>query len=62
MGSSRNCASGPQGQDGIAFDFMDHPVMEALGMADNPSILMGNDQLVGRKLTICLQIGTALIQ
>ena len=41
---------------------MDHPVMEALGLADDPSMLMGNDLLAGRKLTICYQSGTAFIQ
>jgi hypothetical protein len=41
---------------------MDHPVMEALGLANQPSMLLGTDQLVGRQLTICYELETVAIQ
>lgn len=31
---------------------MDHPTMEALGLADGPAMLMGTDQLTGRMVSI----------
>lgn len=41
---------------------MDHPVMESLGLADRPSMLMGTDQLTGRSVTICYGLETLFIQ
>lgn len=41
---------------------MDHPVMEALGLHDRPSMLMGTDQLKGRSVTICYKLKTLFIQ
>ena len=41
---------------------MDHPVMEALGLADRPAMLMGNDQLAGRTVTICYRLGRLFLQ
>lgn len=41
---------------------MDHPVMEALGLADRPSMLMGTDQLAGRAVTICYGLETIFLQ
>jgi predicted aspartyl protease len=41
---------------------MDHPVMESLGLADRPNMLMGTDQLAGQVLTICYGLKTLLLQ
>ena len=41
---------------------MDHPVMEALGLADRPSMLMGTDQLTERSMTICYGLDTLFLQ
>jgi predicted aspartyl protease len=41
---------------------MDHPVMEALGLADSPSMLMGTDQLAGRTLTISYALGMVYVE
>ncbi|MDH3431132.1 MAG: hypothetical protein OEQ14_14110 [Gammaproteobacteria bacterium] len=41
---------------------MDHPVMEALGLADHPAMLMGTDQLTGRTVTICYGLGRLFLQ
>jgi hypothetical protein len=41
---------------------MDHPIMESLGLADRPSMLMGTDQLKGRSLTICYGLEMLFIQ
>jgi hypothetical protein len=41
---------------------MDHPVMEALGFADRPAMLMGVDQLAGRTVTICYGLGRLFLQ
>ena len=41
---------------------MDHPIMESLGLADQPSMLMGIDQLKGRSVTICYGLETLFIQ
>jgi predicted aspartyl protease len=41
---------------------MDHPVMEALGLADGPAMLMGTDQLAGRTLTISYGLGRVFVE
>lgn len=41
---------------------MNHPVMEALGLADGPTMLMGTDQLEGRTVTICYRLGSLFLQ
>jgi len=45
-----------------ALHVMDHPVMESLGLADQPSMLLGTDQLTGRALTICYGLQTLFLQ
>jgi hypothetical protein len=35
-----------------AVHVMDHPIMEELGLAKQPAMLMGTDQLMGRTVTI----------
>lgn len=40
----------------------DHPLMESLGLADRPSMLMGTDQLKGRSLTICYGLSTLFLE
>jgi clan AA aspartic protease (TIGR02281 family) len=40
-----------------ALQVMDHPVMEALGLADRPAMLMGTDQL--KNLTVTISYGLA---
>lgn len=41
---------------------MEHPIMEALGLADSPAMLMGTDQLASRIVTICYGLGTLFLQ
>ena len=41
---------------------MDHPVMEALGLAEGPAMLMGTDQLAGRTLTISYGLGRVFVE
>jgi hypothetical protein len=41
---------------------MDHPVMESLGLADRPSMLLGTDQLKGRSVTICYGLKILFLQ
>jgi len=41
---------------------MDHPVMEALGLADGPSMLMGTDQFTDRTLTISYGLGRVFVE
>lgn len=41
---------------------MDHPLMESLGLADRPAMLMGTDQLKGRSLTICYGLDTLFLE
>ena len=41
---------------------MDHPVMEALGLAERPSMLMGTDQLAKRTLTISYGLDVIFLQ
>lgn len=41
---------------------MDHPVMEALGLADSPSMLMGTDQFGDRTLTISYGLGRVFVE
>lgn len=45
-----------------ALHVMDHPVTEALGLADQPTMLMGTDQLKGRVVTICYGLGRLFLQ
>jgi clan AA aspartic protease (TIGR02281 family) len=45
-----------------ALHVMDHPVMEALGLADRPTMLMGTDQLKERTVTICYGLKTLFVQ
>lgn len=40
---------------------MDHPVMESLGLADQPSMLMGTDLVKGRSVTICYGLKTLFL-
>ncbi len=41
---------------------MDHPVMEALGLADRATMLLGTDQLAGWALTISYSLGMLFVQ
>jgi len=45
-----------------ALRVMDHPIMEALGLADRPTMLMGTDQLKDRTLTICYGLAILFLQ
>lgn len=45
-----------------ALHVMDHPVMEALGLANRPTMLMGTDQLKDRTVTICYGLATLFLQ
>ena len=44
-----------------ALHVMDHPVMEALGLANRPTMLLGTDQLRGRTVTICYGLKTLFV-
>jgi len=41
---------------------MDHPVMAALGLAARPAMLIGTDQLAGRRVTICYGLGRLFLE
>lgn len=41
---------------------MDHPIMESLGLADRPSMLIGTDQFKNRTVTICYKLETLFLQ
>jgi len=41
---------------------MDHPVMEALGLSDGPSMLMGTDKFGDRTLTISYGLGKVFVE
>lgn len=45
----------------VALRVMDHPVMESLGLADRPTMLLGTDQLQGRTVTICYGLKTLFV-
>ena len=40
---------------------MDHPVMESLGLANRPTMLLGTDQLQDRTVTICYGLETLFV-
>ena len=41
---------------------MDHPIMEALGLANGPTMLIGTDQLADRSVTICYRLRRLFLQ
>lgn len=41
---------------------LDHPIMESLGLAERPSMLMGTDQLKDRSVTICYNLKMLFLQ
>jgi predicted aspartyl protease len=45
-----------------AVHVMDHPIMEELGLARQPAMLMGTDQLMGRTVTISYGLKTLFIE
>jgi clan AA aspartic protease (TIGR02281 family) len=45
-----------------ALHVMDHPVIEALGLSDRPTMLMGTDQLKDSTVTICYGLAMLFLQ
>lgn len=45
----------------VTLRVMDHPVMESLGLASRPNMLLGTDQLRDRAVTICYGLKTLFV-